>query len=125
MMRLLAAVGAAASVVEAASTVAACVAPTSGAGLFMPGDMLTSPVPSQAARSRGRRLRVEFIGARLIAVPIEVRPMVRQRSEPLRQVPMAITTTTTTITTGAIATHTEMWPALISISIDARHAGGG
>jgi len=121
MMRLLAAVEAAASVVEAASTVAACVAPTSGAGLFMPGDMLTSPVPLQAARSRGRRLRVEFIGARLIAVPIEVRPMVQQRSEPLRQVPMAITT----ITTGAIATHTEMWSALISISIDARHAGGG
>src|SRR5256885_14698261 len=91
MMRLLAAVEAAASVVEAASTVAACVAPTSGAGLFMPGDMLTSPVPLQAARSRGRRLRVEFIGARLIAVPIEGRPMVRPRAEALGQGAFGVT----------------------------------
>jgi hypothetical protein len=54
-------------------------------------------------------------------VPIEVQPLVRQRSEPPRQEPTAITTTTT----AATATITEMWSAQISIRIDAAASDGG
>src|SRR3954468_10175148 len=97
MMHWLAEAGAAA--IEAAAV------SIGGPGDTMPDDTLTCPVQSPAPGS---------IGARPIAVPIEVRLTVRQRSVLLRWEPTATTTTTTT-TAAVIATPTEMWFARISI----------
>ena len=84
MMHSLAVVEVAAIEAAGASMGVACVVPTSGAGACMPGDTLMFPVQSPEPRQRAQRLPVGSIGAQLIAVPIEVRPTVRQRSEPLR-----------------------------------------
>src|SRR5436190_23485259 len=96
MMHWLAEAGAAA--IEAAASIGV-------PGDTMPDDTLTCPVRSPAPGS---------IGARPIAVPIEVRLTVRLRSVPLRWEP-TVTITTTTTTTAVTATPTEMWFAPITI----------